>query len=66
MLCLIIIPAQPLPPFALRASNLVPGLVAEDHAEHHVHGGCEIVSRWSASLVRGFEDVPPLVAIKVA
>ena len=47
-------------------SNLVPGLVAEDHAEHHVHGGCEIVSRWSASLVRGFEDVPPLVAIKVA
>jgi len=27
------------------ARNLVPGLVAEDHAEHHVHGGCVIVSR---------------------
>ena len=33
------------------ASNLVPGLVAEDHAEHHVHGGCVIVSRCSAPLL---------------
>jgi len=48
------------------ASSLVPGLVAEDHAEHHVHGGCGSVSRWSAPLVDRLEDVPLLVAIKVA
>ena len=33
------------------AKHLVPGLVAEDHAEHHVHGGCVVVSRWSAPLL---------------
>ena len=33
------------------ASNLVPGLVAEDHAEHHVHGGCGGVSCCSAPLL---------------
>jgi hypothetical protein len=46
-LCLIIlVPAQPLSPNnqSPSARNLVPGLVSEDHAAHHVHGGCGSVS----------------------
>jgi hypothetical protein len=35
-------PAQPLLHHSLGARDLVPGLVAENHAEHHVHGGCGV------------------------
>ena len=48
------------------ARHLVPGLVAEDHAEHHVHAGCRSVSASTAVSESADINVPEEVAIMVA